>query len=74
MPKNMPEIEIDATTTAPQQFRSVRHARRVDQTRGVEIDTATGPFTATAFMDYTEAVRLHEALGAALAFLDADGE
>lgn len=72
MPKNMPTIEIDSETAAPQRFESVRQARRVDGTCGVTVRHATGQVTTDFFMDYTEAVRPYEALGAALAFLNED--
>jgi hypothetical protein len=72
MPKNMPTIDIDSETAAPQRFENVKHAQRVDGTRGVTVRHSTGPMSTDFFMDYTQAVRLHEALGAALAFLDED--
>ena len=72
MPKNMPPIDLDNETAAPQRFENIKQARRVDGTRGVTVRHATGPMTTDFFMDYTEAARLHEALGAALAFLDED--
>lgn len=74
MPKNMPTIENDHETAAPQRFEHVKQARRVDGVRGVVVRHGTGPHTTDFFMDYTEAARLYEALGAALAFLDADGD
>ena len=72
MPANMPIIEIDHETAAPQRFEDLKHARRIDAVRGVVLRYGCGPMTTDVFMDYTEAVRMHEALSAALAFLDGD--
>ncbi len=69
---NQPEVQADDLGDAPQAFLSVLNARRVDGTRGVQIKTGTRQQSVATFLDYTEAVKLHEALSAALAFLDRD--
>lgn len=67
-----PTVEVEGFIGSPQEFRSVAHGRRHDGVRGLVVRYGTEGGDSEFFLDYTGAVRLFQALGGALDFLNRD--